>query len=534
MKQVIVVDDNELSVEGICKNIDWSRFGAKVCATCTNANDVLDVIGAVEADLIISDICMPQMSGLEMARVILKNKPHMKIIFISAYDDFKYAKEAIRLGICDYVEKPVDYAYLSEVIDKVLQQSQEEKRLLEQLQQSRPALLQKCFNDLINSSPDYAEFQLVDQAKYVDLDLSAEEYLCAVIRIDNSIEIKSTFGIERYHVLMMSLMNDLDHTLSRDHICYCSNQGSHIIVILGNRQQQLHYIRMIYEQLSRFNKKHETSPLSMTIGIGDIVSSIWSISVSYQQAKHALEYKFIFGEGHIFSIRDIKSNHPSPIFFTDGSEEALVRLISQKDIAGMKQFTDDLAVQWAQHYYDKNGIAAYIYSLLARLTRYLYDTGIDHLQIRNMITDIFADFDQFQTSEQICSRLYDIFVESCQILQQSVETHHHQIAERVIHYIEHHYMNIDLSLNDISSSVNVSPSYLGAVFKKAKGQNISDLITTVRINKAQELLSHTNLKMMEISEKIGYSNQYYFSACFKKKMGVTPTEYRLNVMNTKL
>jgi two-component system response regulator YesN len=473
------------------------------------------------------------MSGIDMARVILKNKPHMKIIFISAYDDFKYAKEAIRLGICDYVEKPINYNYLSEVIDKVLQQSQEEKVILEQLKQSRPALLQKCFHDLINSSPDYAEFHLADQVKYMNLDLSESEYLCVVIHIDNFIETKNSFGVERYHVLMMSLMNDLNQTLSQNNVCYCSNQGNHIIVILGNKQKDHHFIRSIYDELSKFNKKYETSPLSMTIGIGDIVPNMWNVSISYQNAKHAMEYKFIFGEGHIFSFQDIKRNNPLPVFFTIGDEEMLIRLISQKNLTGIKEFTDSLAAKWALEYYDKSGIVAYIYSLLARLIRYFYDTGIENTQIRNHISEIFSNFDQFQTSTQICDRLREIFFDSSQILQESVETQNNQIAERVVNYIEDHYMNMDLSLNTISSSVNVSPSYLGVVFKKAKGQNISDLITTVRINKAQDLLRHTNLKVMDISEKIGYSNQYYFSACFKKRTGVTPSDYRSTVMNSK-
>lgn len=532
MKNVILVDDNELSLEGIRQNIDWAAMDAQVCATCTNAYEALETLKTHEADLIVSDICMPQMSGLDMTREIVRTKPHIKFIFISAYDDFKYAKEAIRLGICDYVEKPIDYGYLSEVIHKVLKQSREEQEILQQLKRSRPALIQQFLHDLINSSPDYAEYHLKDQANYMNLHIRSEQYICAVIRIDNFMETQSMFGVERYHVLMRSLIQDIEQSFSTNGVCYCGAQGNLVIAIIGrNKDPHRPLARTVYDELFAFQEAYAHSPLSLTIGIGDAAADIWSISSSYQNARQALEYKFLFGEGQVFASQDIRKSSPAPGFLTADAEETLIRLISQKDLAGLKTFTDSMADTWVKDRYDKSGIIAYIHSLLAKLTRFFYDTGVDNEQVHHSIAELLSDVERIGTSAQLCDRLYDILALSCISLRQSVETQHNQIAERVVHYIETHYMNADVGLNDISSSVNVSPSYLGALFKKTKGQNISDLLTEVRLNKAQELLSLTDLKIMEVSEKVGYSNQYYFSACFKKKTGLTPTEFRNKIAN---
>ncbi|NRF96189.1 response regulator [Paenibacillus frigoriresistens] len=530
MKKVVIVDDNEMSLQGLCTNIDWYAIGAEVYATYTRAAEVLEILKEVEIDLLISDIAMPQMNGLELSKEILKARPYMKIILISAYDDFDYAKEAIRLGVCDYVEKPVDYGYLTQISSNVFAKAEQEQKALEQLKQSRPALMQKFYSDLIGASPDYAEFHLTDQAAYLNVDLRQEEYVCAIIQIDNSIETKNNFGIERYHVLLLTLLREVEHMFLKLSLVYCFTQANNIIIILGNcNRNNLNFLRTVYDQLSELNEKYEASPLSFTIGIGDIVPSIWQISASFENARSAAGFKFIFGEGHVFNIQDIRTHPATPISFMVGHEDKLIRLISQKDLVGLREFTENLTSEWSSRYYDKNGIIASIYSLLARLIRFFYDTGIDAGLILESISDLFSKLDRYETVAQLCDRLYEICTQACNKLQESVETYHNQIAEQVMDFIKQHYMDVDLNLNTISSFVNVSPTYLGALFKRAKGQTISDNITSVRISKAKELLRHTHMKIMEISEKVGYANQYYFSANFKKRTGETPRDYRAAV-----
>jgi two-component system response regulator YesN len=532
MKKIVIVDDNETTLEGLHKSINWHAIGAEVYATFTRAVEVVNLIDEVEIDLIISDICMPQMSGLDLSKAILAKKPYMKIILISAYDDFEYAKEAIRLGVCDYVEKPIDYAYLSQVASSVLAKSQQEQNILEQLKLSRPALMQKFYSDLITSSPDYSEFHLFDQAAYLNLDLTQVEYVCAIIQIDNFIETKEKFGIEYYHVLILTLLGEIEHSFGWCSLVYCFTQTNNLIVILGNSlRQKSEFHSRVYEQLSELSNKNKAYPLSLTIGIGDSVPSIWHISVSYQNAKQAVGYKFIFGEGHIFDIQDIRTNAPSSLYFIVGNEEKLIQLISQKDLLGIRGFTDYLTSEWSSHYYEKNGILASIYSLLARLIRFFSDTGIDALPIMECISELFSNLDRYKTVAQLGDRLYDICILACNKLQQSVETYHTQIAGNVTDFIDQHYMDLSLNLNTISSFVNVSPTYLGTLFKKAKGQNISDYLTSVRINKAQNLLRHTNMKIMDICEKVGYANQYYFSTNFKKRTGETPSDYRASIQD---
>ncbi|MFD2618635.1 response regulator [Terrilactibacillus laevilacticus] len=525
MKKIIIVDDNALSIEGICKSIDWKALNSEVCATFSNGQEAIQSIDELDPDLIISDISMPILNGIDMAKIVLKTHPYIKIIFISAYEDFKYAKEAIRMDICDYVEKPIDYDYLSRVIREILIKIQNENDILEQLNKNRPALIQNFFNDLIHSSPDYAQFFLKDQAKYLNIDITSKKYVCGVIQINNFLEVMRTFGIERYHVLLMKLIQDINELFSKPFHYFCNNQGHHLIIHIGNKTSKPDFIKSVNNLFFDINKRYLHSALSLTIGIGDVIHSVWDTSISYQNAKHAIDYKFVFEEEQILNFKDIQRN-PSPVFFTSNDEELLIKLVSQKNLLELKQFIVSLPEKWSKLGLEKNGIFAYIYTLLARLIRFLYDIGIDDPSFQNKAAKIYINFDKFESTTRICESLYNLCSMACQKLQESMDTHQIQVVEQAVHYIEKNYMYDDIGLNTISSVVNISPSYLGSIFKKVKKQSITKYITSIRIAKSQEYLSTTNLKILEISEKVGYSNQYYFSACFKKITGKTPSEYR--------
>lgn len=313
MYKIMIIDDNHISVDGICHNIDWSDLNAEVACKAYDGQQALDYLQNNMVDLIISDIEMPQLDGLSLAQNALKINSSIKIILISAFDKFEYAKQAIRLGAFDYIEKPLDYSYLKKIIRNALSMLNKEQRNLEILKQSRPIMIDNFFHKLIQSSSDEARYTLSNYADYLQLNLDYHYYQAIVIQIQNATDIKE---------------------------------------------------------------------------------------------KKALK-----------SITSDKIN---------------------------------LSAQSRQ--------------------------------------------------EHVCTA--------------------------TINYIHQHYQDNTLCLNEIANNVHISPAHLSALFKKQRQQNISDVITDIRIETACNLLKNTNLSLKEISAKVGYSNQYYFSSCFKKKTGQTPSSYR--------
>lgn len=209
MYKIMIIDDNHISVDGICHNIDWSDLNAEVVCKAYDGQQALNYLQNNPVDLIISDIEMPQLDGLSLAENALKLNSSIKIILISAFDKFEYAKQAIRLGAFDYIEKPLDYAYLEEIIRNALDMLDKEQKNLAILKKSRPIMVDNFFHKLIQSSSDEARYTLSDYANYLQLNLEYHYYQAIVIRIQNAVEIKEKNGIEEYHIKLMSMSDTI-------------------------------------------------------------------------------------------------------------------------------------------------------------------------------------------------------------------------------------------------------------------------------------------------------------------------------------
>ena len=156
MKKVLLVDDSQLSIDGLVQNIDFQQLGLDIAAVCLDSESALDHLNREEVDIVISDIRMPNLTGLDLARYVIPRHKQTKIILISAFDDFEYAQEALRIGVFDYIQKPIDYAYLQRSIQKALDSVEVERALYRQLQDIKPYLEAKLYMDLLHSYPESA------------------------------------------------------------------------------------------------------------------------------------------------------------------------------------------------------------------------------------------------------------------------------------------------------------------------------------------------------------------------------------------
>lgn len=212
MKKVMIVDDNYLSTEGIVKNINWQRLDAEVTHVENNGESAIDAIKKDPVDLIISDIEMPDLDGISMSSLAISINPLVKIILISAYDKFEYAKRAIRLGVCDYIEKPLDYDYLTQKIEHAFAAIDREHRNMELLKQSRPILTEKFFLDLLHFSGNDASTHLGRYAEYLNLKLDYNRFCVIKLEIENYSSIEAELGITQYQMELMNVADLLQET----------------------------------------------------------------------------------------------------------------------------------------------------------------------------------------------------------------------------------------------------------------------------------------------------------------------------------
>lgn len=522
----ILVDDNPHIVEGIKKAIRWKKLGVNLVATFVDVFEAKSILERQHINLIITDINMPGLNGLELYREIRKIKRPPVVIFISGYDNFTYAREAVRLGAFDYVEKPIDYDYLERIISKAVNSIREEESNRELLERSIPAMTANFFHDLLHCNSDESRYFLSDSVSYLSIPSSLSHYICSVIKITNDISLRKEMGIDNYHLKLISIQEKFTRALSSFDLTY----------VIGNRNQFVYVIgsdESVPDLLTGLNRKIEIIIESETernwffnIGIGSVQSSIWDLNLSYNDAKQALKYHFFLPQKSIFDIRDYKGKTPAPLFLTSFQESELLRLLSYKDLDGLRVFLNNVSGKLARNFSDTNDIYLFAYDIMTKAMRFLADMSINVDEIRSEMQSFHESLPGFQNLRDLTDQVYHICVKVCRLLDQSSSSYHAKLNERIQDYIKAHFEENDLGLATISAYVNISPSYLSALYKKINGVGISVAISDFRIEMAESLLINSSLSIKSISEKVGFKSQYYFSACFKKKTGKTPTSYR--------
>lgn len=525
---ILLVDDNYLCLEGIRCSIDWNALGISQVDCAYDGQTALDFLKNHDVDLVVSDISMPGLSGLELSEQALAIHSSIKIILISAYDKFEYAKQAVRLGAFDYIEKPLDYDYLTKILQKALEELAQEQQNLKILNKSRPAMEEQFFRSLISAGfHDEADF-LSLYAGYLELPLDCRYSMVILVTIENAGTLRQKLGVQEYSVRLMSLEAALRDAMSRFSLHYLLKELDGYLCILGDRE-------FSYEDL----KKNAVSAFSevagqfsgrfdMIAGLGKIVSGLYELPSSCEQARKALEYRFFFPSRQILEAGSIAYTDTRLLIGQDEKEEALIHLISRNDMDGIRKWINHFADTFSGSCDSRNPVFIRLYSVTARILKFTYEMNLSNEEMLAESADVFSHPEKLSTIDAVCDWLYGICERISISLQHSVADYHQTLCDNAAAYISKNYTDSKLDLNQIAEHVQITPAYLSSLFKKYKGENLSSYLTDVRIDAACQLLQNTALPLKAISDKVGYSNQYYFSACFKKKTGMTPSAYREN------
>ena len=533
MKKVMIVDDNYLNAEGIEKSIDWKALDAEVLYVKYDSRSALDAMRENPVDLIISDIEMPDLDGISMSKLALSVNPLVKIILVSAYDKFEYAKRAIRLGIFDYIEKPLDYTYLTEKVQNAFREIERIQKNTELVNASRPIMTEKFFNDLLHYPGENPSAHLKQYLQYLDLQFDYDFFCVMILETEKATE-KDALGLidtdsdfSRYQIELLNILDLLKEKLNNFNDTFYLKGFQDIVCIIGqNTRHSIPFLQSVHKQAEAISEQYQNRMLSLNIGIGTIVDSLWKLPVSFASASHALKYRFFFPHKNIFDAKEALGKEFSLLSFSENTEEELIRLICSKDISAIRSWLADYFQRLLSEIQDKNLVFVRIYSLLGKILKFLYEMNLDTEDLEKQIIQIYTHFDSFHTYEQFADWMTTLCSQVCQKLHTSLQSYHNQVYNVALGYIKQNFENSSLCLNDIARHANISPAYLSSLFKKVSGQSISDTISGLRMESACHYLASGNLSLKEISLKCGYANQYYFSNSFKKKLGISPSAYR--------
>jgi two-component system response regulator YesN len=250
------------------------------------------------------------------------------------------------------------------------------------------------------------------------------------------------------------------------------------------------------------------------------------MKISRESADKALENRFFLPQQRIFDARDFETGRNDPGVFSDEQGDRIMELLYRRDMDGISAYIKTLSKELLQKGLTKNILILKVCLIAGRIPGLLYKLNAAPQDIEAEVAKLYSQPALFGSSDEIFAWLEALCRTSCGKLEETERTYYGLICDCALHYILKNFENSDLGLNDIADAVNLSPAYLSALYKKHTGQNITESVSNVRLETACYMLCHSSLSIKEIGDKTGYSNQYYFSSCFKKKMGVTPSEYR--------
>lgn len=519
MYNIVIAEDEAIVREGIIKTVDFEKYGFHLADMCENGKTALDAIEKYHPDVVITDICMPIMDGLELSEKIHTHYPDTKIILLTGYSDFEYARKAIELGVCEYVLKPVSSKILKEMLTKLKTRLDIEKAKKSQITQletnlhsTKSIVIEHYLNSLIAAERSLDDVQ--KDFSRLGIIFNPENPAAMIIYPDNSHKIQMEFDINTD--ILSYAIDNVTREICADRGLVFRTESHHVIVIIKNHTYAVSLAKKIQEAVAG------VFDTTVSVFIGCHVTDVSKICLSYENAEYIRSYHQMFQDGAIIDCTSIKFDNAVTTFYNKQYDKRIAEYVKQ----GMdcRCLINKMASDIKNLFLPYADINVYIKNLVSML---LSTTEEMTLSPFTGYCDI-PDFREDVTIECVADALYR-FISDCtaHISLQKGGTEK-QLVEKAKQYIRENYKNPQISLKDICSHLCVSSSYFSAKFKSETGITFVEYLTRIRIDKAKTLLKTTSLKSYEIACEVGYPDSHYFSVIFKKHTGISPKEYKEN------
>lgn len=537
MIKVFLVEDEIVMRNGIKNNIPWEKEGLAFAGEASDGELAYPLIKKVQPDILITDIRMPFMDGLELSELVKKEFPRIKIIILSGYNEFDYAKQAIHIGVTDYLLKPITAAKLLEAVKKVadvIEKEREEARLMDKyrLEMAENTVLerQRLFKDLVTGQVNFKE--ALERGSQVGVDLSASFYQLMLFKLMPAGSAASTSYSDR----VVSCQEAIEERMEgREHILVFDRGDEGWAFILTGESQQEVERRMKDCACGLGELADSYQDIQYFGGIGSCVNRLGDLQLSYGQAGRAFAARFFTEMNRVVSCSQMDgmlsaSGESVDIHSVDASKfnrKTLENFLKQGTVGEILGFVEE----YFQNIGEKN-CQSFMFRQYIIMDCYLcVSTFLEQLGMgMGDLSDQAADMERIIRDSFSMDVLKDglvrLFEETMTLRDGQTASRYSQVLEDARTFIQENYAKEEISLNTVAARVNISPSYFSSIFSQEMGVTFVEYLTGVRMEKAKELLMCSNLKTSEIGYEVGYKDSHYFGYLFKKTVGCTPKEYR--------
>lgn len=533
MYKLLIVDDEDWIRERLRYTIDWSQMGIEVVGEAADGEEALDITSRMLPDVVLTDIRMPGIDGLEYIKRLRDCNIHTKAIIISGFSDFEYAQKAIKLGAFDYILKPVEDEDLTDVVRRCLEEINVEKKkdlLLtnakDQLEKSLPLLKKEFLINLINGFFK-SEKDILDESAYLGVNCHGGNNICFIAELDDT-GAQSGGQVWDSHLLQFVMQNIAQDFLNKlgSGESFFLRTGEIICLVFSKTEEQVlaRQVLSISNGIRKMTRK--ITGYSVTIGIGRTCSTPAGIPASYSEAREALQYKAYLGKDRIYDIRSIDTQH-SPGCYKSNDVEILLNTIKMGNKENALSALDNIFKE--VHSEDREICPIDLKLLYMDIVNSVFKTILD----ANASFDDFSDFslkffrqlDRLQTVDEFHEWLADTVVKIIDVLGKYRNSKKRKVIEKAVEYVNSHFTE-SITLNGVADKFFLNASYFCKVFREEMGESFTKYFMNLRIQKAKELLTDPTRKVYEIAGMVGYDDVQYFTKIFKSISGVTPMQYR--------
>ncbi|MHB8061980.1 MAG: response regulator [Ruminiclostridium sp.] len=530
MIKLLIAEDEYVVRHGIVSSIDWESLGIEVCGEAENGAVALEMAKRLKPHIILTDIKMPVMDGLEFVSNLKISQPNVKVIVFSGYDDFSYAMRAIRLGVNEYLLKPINVDELirviteqkNNIIDKLNQLSK--KYYIDPLHPKSLPQMQFSYLMRLLSSASINK-TILAQATSLGINLQGPEHKVIVVDIDDYIFQEEQWTDSERDTMKIAIMNiieDVFNGLWEPTICY--GKYGYLIILLSGKAILDEIVEDMCSQMMEFVGKYIS--ISLTVGIGSTCTGEDDLGRSYNEARTAIKSKSIVGKNRIIKSEDVEDiNSNLRLISNYGYEKELVSAIRNLDINNIQEALEKVLTKYDNNMLHFEMVKVECIKLLVTVAGLIEDVGINVNKAYGGYFNPVEKIDKLESIETCTEYVRNEILNLIGIVSREKSENYRAIVKKTIDYIKEKYVS-DINLEDVAKELFITSSYLSRVFKKETGVNFVTWVNKYRVERAKELLKDMSLKTYHIAELVGYNDYRYFNINFKKYSGYTAKEYR--------
>lgn len=531
MYKVLLVDDEILVREAIGRKIEWNRLGFELVGDCENGKDAIEFVEKTPVDLVLTDICMPHLDGMELSRYLHEHCPQTKIIIFSGYSDFEYAKQAIQYKVSEYILKPVTAKELTEVLCRLkgkLDDMRKEERKIDKLQKAyhsytknEALIVAKTLSRLVNGTQEVE--RSLRELKELGIEIKGTAFRAVTADIDVYSEWceKGSNGLKKESALMSFVVENISSEIVEDYgagIAYRDSDNRVCMLLWTDSPQKF---REIVPKMCREIQEQVVAAMSLSVsmGIGCYVNSLEDLPKSYESAANVLKYRYSKGIGIIIDCE--QQIEKADFQELEPKLREIAYTVKGGDENGVMAVLAEVEAWIKDHYVSRNKASSYLNRVIRMIHKSVQEAN-DSFELQETTLSQISEAGGIESAMKL-TREYAR--EGILALTESGQSSAERQANLAMDYMQKNYGDSELGLNQICEYLNISTSRFSSIFKEATGKTFTEVLTTIRMEKAKQLLRQTSLKNYEIAEKVGFSDPHYFSIAFKKITGMTPKEY---------